>query len=256
MTTPILIAVASLVGRRWGSSVSGWLVGLPFTSGPVVFFIALDQGTSFAAATATAVLGGAIASVVFAFVYAQVAFRTKRRWPLCLGAGYLALVIVTFYLEFIEFSTVFAFIAAVLVLLLSIHFFPRFSIEASSTKYPRWDLPARMIAATLFVLLVTDFAGALGSHLSGLITPFPVYTSILAVFNQGSSGIGSALALLRGLLYGLFSFVVFFLVVALSIGTLGTLPTFAIALGIAIVVQGITFRLLNRTDLRLRKPVS
>ena len=29
VVTPILIAAASLAGRRWGQSVSGWLVGLP-----------------------------------------------------------------------------------------------------------------------------------------------------------------------------------------------------------------------------------
>jgi len=48
--TPALIAVATLVGRRFGPSISGWLVGLPFTSGPVSLFLALEQGTTFAAA--------------------------------------------------------------------------------------------------------------------------------------------------------------------------------------------------------------
>jgi hypothetical protein len=28
--TPALIGLASLVGRHWGPTVSGWLVGLPF----------------------------------------------------------------------------------------------------------------------------------------------------------------------------------------------------------------------------------
>ena len=31
----MLIATASLAGRRWGHAISGWLVGIPFTSGPI-----------------------------------------------------------------------------------------------------------------------------------------------------------------------------------------------------------------------------
>ena len=40
---PVIIGGASLAGRRWGPAVSGWLVGLPLTSGPVIFFLALSQ---------------------------------------------------------------------------------------------------------------------------------------------------------------------------------------------------------------------
>jgi hypothetical protein len=49
--TPVLILAASLASRRWGESVGGWFVGLPLTSGPVCFFLALDQGADFAAAS-------------------------------------------------------------------------------------------------------------------------------------------------------------------------------------------------------------
>jgi O-antigen/teichoic acid export membrane protein len=45
--TPLLIAAASLARRRWGHAVSGWLLGLPLTSGPVAFFLAIERGASF-----------------------------------------------------------------------------------------------------------------------------------------------------------------------------------------------------------------
>ena len=38
--TPLLIGMASVAGRRWGPVVSGWLIGLPLTSAPVVLFLA------------------------------------------------------------------------------------------------------------------------------------------------------------------------------------------------------------------------
>ena len=42
LLTPILIGMVSLAGRRWGPAISGWFVGLPLTSGPVMLFLALD----------------------------------------------------------------------------------------------------------------------------------------------------------------------------------------------------------------------
>ena len=51
LLTPALIGAASLAGRRWGPAISGWLVGLPFTSCPVVFFVALNQGTAVTSLT-------------------------------------------------------------------------------------------------------------------------------------------------------------------------------------------------------------
>src|SRR5712692_6527915 len=50
VVTPALIGAASLAGRRWGQGVSGWIVGLPLTSGPVAFFLVVDHGAAFAVA--------------------------------------------------------------------------------------------------------------------------------------------------------------------------------------------------------------
>src|SRR2546427_679588 len=52
LLTPLFILIITLIGRRWGSLVSGWLVGLPLTSAPVVLFLALEQGTAFASRAA------------------------------------------------------------------------------------------------------------------------------------------------------------------------------------------------------------
>lgn len=46
-----------------------------------------------------------------------------------------------------------------------------------------WDLPGRALAALGLVLGLTAFSGALGPHLSGLLAPFPIITSVLAVFS-------------------------------------------------------------------------
>src|SRR5438445_13039399 len=80
VVTPVLIAGATLAGRRWGDRLSGWLVGLPLTSGPVVFFLAIDEGSRFATTAALAVLPGTISQAAFAVAYARVGVRAG--WPM------------------------------------------------------------------------------------------------------------------------------------------------------------------------------
>lgn len=59
--TPSLIYLASLASKRWGHAVGGWIVALPLTAGPVVFFLALENGHAFAASAAVGCLGGGLA---------------------------------------------------------------------------------------------------------------------------------------------------------------------------------------------------
>jgi hypothetical protein len=76
VATAALIAAATLAGPRWGDRLSGWLVGLPLTSGPVVFFLAIEQGSGFAARAALAVLLGTMSQAAFALVYVRMAVRS------------------------------------------------------------------------------------------------------------------------------------------------------------------------------------
>ena len=87
--TPTLIGSASLAGRRWGHSISGWLVALPLTTGPITFFLALTHGTSFAATAAAGTLAGGFSQAAFVLCYARLASRLK--WLPTLAASTLAL---------------------------------------------------------------------------------------------------------------------------------------------------------------------
>src|ERR1041384_4030766 len=86
--TPALIAAASLAGRRWGHAVRGWLGGLPLTSGPGAFFLAVERGTTFATAASLGSLAGAIAEAAFCLAYAYLA--RSASWPIALAGGTLA----------------------------------------------------------------------------------------------------------------------------------------------------------------------
>jgi hypothetical protein len=84
-------------------------------------------------------------------------------------------------------------------------------------------------------------SGALGSHLSGLLAPFSIVTSILAVFLHAHAGPGEVLVLLRNFLLGFYAFAVFCLVAAVALPTLATAAAYSLATAAALAVQASIF---------------
>jgi hypothetical protein len=240
--TPALIAVATLAGRRFGPSISGWLVGLPFTSGPVSFFLALEQGTSFAAAAAAGSIAGVAASALFAIAYASTA---HRGWPVSLAIGSVIFAVAAFVLRELPLSAdpvalVVLYVVSVSIALAGIVVIPRPTALDEAPPPPRWDLPARMVVATALVLAITTAAPVLGPQTSGLITTYPIYASVLGVFAQVQRGAGAATQVMRGLCYGIVAFASFFLVIGMLLDRAGIALAFPAAAVAAIFVQALT----------------
>lgn len=243
VVTPLLIGAASLAGRRWGPAVSGWLVGLPLTTGPITFFLALSHGAAFAAATSVGVLAGALSEAVFCLAYAH----TGRRfgWPVSLLAGCAAFALATLALQHVSLPLLPLFCAVVAALLLTLMLMPRGTVkERRDSAPPAWDLPARMVVATAFVVALTELASKLGPHLTGLLAPFPLYASILAIFAHRQQGWAAASGVLRGLQLGLLGFASFFLMLGVLLERAGIAFAFGAAITAALAVQGSTLALM------------
>jgi hypothetical protein len=242
--TPALIAVATLVGRRFGPSISGWLVGLPFTSGPVSFFLALEQGTSFAAAAAAGSIAGVAASAVFAVAYAAMARRFA--WPASLAVASVAFAAAAAALRTLPlgsdlpFPLLALYAGGVAAAIIAIRLIPAPGPLTEAPVPPRWDLPVRMVVATALVIGITSAAPILGAQLSGLVTTYPVYAGVLAVFAHGQRGGAAAAQVVRGLCYGIIAFATFFLAVGALVERAGILPAFAAAAAGALLVQALT----------------
>ena len=231
--TPVLIAAASLAGRRWGQAVGGWLVGLPLTSGPVALFLALDQGVGFAAAVAFGSLAGALAEAAFCVAYA---WSARRGWPVALAAASTAFAVVAVGLQRLAWPLLVVAGVAVVTLLAALRLMPPRAGTGASMAPPPWDLPARMIVTTALVVALTELAPVLGPRLSGVLATFPVYAAILTVFAH-RAGAAPAVEVLRGLLLGLFSFAGFFLVLGGAIERLGVAGGFVAATAAALAIQ-------------------
>ena len=238
--TPALIAVASLAGRRWGHAVSGWLVGLPLTSGPVAFFLAIERGPSFAADAALGSLAGAIAEAAFCLAYAFVAPRMA--WPAALAAASVAFTLVAGALQQPPLSLGPIALAAFVSLALTLFVMPNAVATAAPAPPARWDLPARMVIATVLVLAITEAAPMIGPRWSGMLATFPVYAAILTVFAHRAAA-APAVQVLRGLVWGLFGFAGFFVILGALIEPAGVGPAFVAASGGALALQALSLRL-------------
>ena len=245
VVTPALIAAATLAGRRWGDRLSGWLVGLPLTSGPVVFFLAIDQGSGFATTAALAVLLGTISQATFAVAYARAAVRTG--WLTATAAGCAAFALATVGFQRVSLPALPAFALVTTSLILATLLIPKSRPADQQAPPSALDLPLRIIVATGLVLLLTGIAPAIGAHLTGLLSPFPVYAGVLAIFAHRQSGAGAANNVLRGLLLGLFSFAAFFLLLAVGLDRLGIGLAFLLATPIPLLIQGLTLRAARRS---------
>ena len=245
VVTPVLIAAATLVGRRWGPSLSGWLVGLPFTSGPVIFFLALEHGTGFGATAALGVVLGVTSQAVFGLAYVHLG--RDRDWPRAVVWGTAAFAIATVLFAVIELPEWLEplMVAASLLVAIQLSGGPVPAAPVARTAEPA-DLSLRIVIATALVIALTAAAPLLGARLSGLLSPFPLYAGILAVFAHRQGGAPAARSVWRGLLFGLFAFLGFFMVLAATLRPIGIGGSFALAIVTALLIQALTLLLLRR----------
>ena len=143
-------------------------------------------------------------------------------------------------LQWLAVGPLLFFLVAIGALALALRLMPARAPAPAPAPPPRWDLPARMVLATVVVLLITALAPRLGARLSGLLATYPLFAAILTAFAHQLQGPGAAVSVLRGLLFGLFAFASFCLVLAVSLVHLGIAASFAAAIVVALIVQAVS----------------
>jgi hypothetical protein len=252
LLTPAVMVAATLVGRRYGNLATGWLVGLPLTSGPINIFFTVEHGPRFAGRAAVGSLSGAIGEVGFCTAYAATA---RRGWPCAVASGSAGFAVVAVAVEALHLSArplavVLLALAAVGALFAGLWLVPHLppAFDVPDLTPSRFDLPARAVTATGVLLALTALATTLGPRLSGLLAVYPLYTVVLAAFAQRHAGRPAAVQILRGLLFGLFSFAAFYATLALGLGRIDSAAAYAIAFTAAFAVQVLTLRPLLRLE--------
>jgi hypothetical protein len=240
---PVFIGMVSLAGRHWGPTISGWLIGLPLTSGPVAFFLALEQGNIFAATASQAMMIGIISVSVFSLAYTRLATRTF--WLPSVVAGFCVWVACTFMLDNINVPSLISFPLVLVVIATSFLLIPRLTPHSAPLSPPRWEIPARMFSATVLVLLITAIAQILGPKLTGLLTPIPIYATVLAVFTHRYEAAQNAVRLLRGVVAGSTTATIFLLIISSTITSWGVGFAFISAIAVSLATHTAIFQFLR-----------
>jgi len=240
--TPLITGFATWAGRRYGHNVSGLLIGLPLNAGPIALFLAMQHGDHFASISAKGIIFGAISLALFSTAYAALSKRWS--WFFCVCGGWLAYLASTFFLQQFDFSLTATFVLTAVALSVLLIIFPTFKEGKLDIIPPKWDIPLRIVLATLFIIGLTYVSANLGPRLSGLLSTFPIFGTIFAVTTHYLYGSDACIRLMRSVIISLFSFSVFFVVISryilvYTIGYTFTLATLiCIFLQVLVVVTG------------------
>ena len=253
--TPLIVATVTLVARRWGESIGGLLIGLPMTSGPVSVFLLLEQGRHFAAGAANSAMLGLIPVTALNVSYVL----SARRFPWYLSA-LCAILLYAITVAAVSVLPIGAGLTSLLVLVILFAGALALGKRTGGGKPippPWWDLPARMVLATSLLVLITAAAGSLGSKWSGLLSPFPIFTFVMATFSHRQAGSAAAQRLIQGVSLGLFSYVAFFLVIRALVEGGNLWLVYVLATLVALSVNGTLLGIQlwrNRSVSRENKP--
>jgi hypothetical protein len=153
--------------------------------------------------------------------------------------------VVALLLDFVSAPLALSFVAVLAFLLIVWKLLPAGAVGNVSRETSDWEIPARVVVATVVVLLITEGATILGPHLSGLLTTFPAYATILAVFIHRFEGADACAQFLRGVVTGSLTTAVFFLIASLIIRS-GLLIAMGLASFVAMIMHYFLFYTLRK----------
>lgn len=233
---PAIIALVTVISRRWGNVVGGVIAGMLWVGGGILFFIALEQGKDFAFQSLAGVMAGLIGWLAFCTAYVLIGQRLNAALTLlasviiCLLTGVLLKGLIPL------FSAQVWFLILLSSILVSAWFFPKVKGEEVEAGRPiRLEILLRMIMITAFVLLLTYSAKALGPTWSGILTPFPVITAVLAVFTHFGQGMHQVRLTLMGMYTGVVGFATFLLTLVYALPFMGIGQAFLLSLVVNVI---------------------
>ena len=210
---PLFIALVTLAGRKWGTQLAGLLGGLPIVAGPIVVFLALEQGQGFGVVASTSAIASVVALLSFGLAYSWLSL--SKSWPVAYVLSLVVWTVTACLLSQLTLTPVIALALAIIAIALTPVLLPRVASKAPAVTSLK-DLPLRLIAGAMLTLAVTQSAQLLGGNWSGILAVFPVIGSVLAIFTHRSQGAAAVTQLYRGMVKGLCSLSVFFLILGFA----------------------------------------
>ncbi|MBD2756788.1 hypothetical protein [Spirosoma validum] len=225
---PGVIALVTLVARKWGNKIGGLIGSMPWTAGPILLFFILEQGKPFAIESIQGVMTGILALIIFCLSYSTLS--KKLTWLPTLLLSYSLYAVAAVVINSLQLNLYVSYMLVIAFTLLALRFFPLPTSQAIIARRIPFDIPIRMGVATVFVLIITGLASILGPKWSGILTPFPIMTSVLAIFSHTQQGSNATITTLRGLVMGLLGFTTFLFLQVFLLREFSVAFSFGIAL--------------------------
>jgi hypothetical protein len=232
LLVPAAVWLASLAGRRWGHSVSGYLGGLPLIGGPITFYLAIDYGPEFAARSATVTLAAIAGQAAHLLAFAHASRRTG--WLAALVLGWTAFAIAAVVVVRLPLDAPVALAIAAASLAAAWRWLPHAAGEIAPPAIPPAELRLRLAAALALAVAIVWSARAFGPVVSGVLLSVPVTGSIMPPFTLALYGPDAVARLTRGFVTGLCGFTAFFAVIAAGVVSLGITLSFLAAIAAAL----------------------
>jgi hypothetical protein len=234
---PVLVAAISLAARLWGPTVGALLMGLPWLTGPVLFFLVLDNGEAFGVGACAGIELGVVC--ICAFMLAYGLMSAVAPWPICLAAAAAAFAASAWATQEVDLDLPVTAAAAAVCLILTYLLLPHPGGDALPAPLPWWDIPARMLATLVLVAGLSLSADALGPRLSGVVSTYPAIVTVIGAFTHRQWGRDAVRRMLRGLTISLLAFVAFFLVVGLALPSVGLAASYGLAAAAALPISAV-----------------
>lgn len=235
LLAPLAVVGGTLAQRRFGDAISGLILGLPLTSLPLLWLVAIQHGTAFAASMIGALLVGSIAEAVVLWLHARLTLHFSPALALVGAVGAFALAAEA--VNLLKLSAVLAGLLTAVGFAAALYWWP---VSHSDTPMSpaRSRLWLRVTLSAVFTVVLVSLAGRLGPVLSGLVDALPAMSLMMAFMTHQDHGSGASTRFLHGVTRGSFSYLAAMLVLAELLRTGNLLLAFSAALCAALIVQG------------------
>ncbi len=242
---PLVIGLITVLSRKWGNKTGGLIASMPWIAGPILLFFILEQGKAFGIRSIPGIFTGVVSLLCFIYCYARLSRRFNGVTTLLIS--YVVYVGVAMIVSFDRLNLFVSYGITMSCIGLVLTLFPVPSQQQVLTKRLPYDIVIRMVVATLFVVLITQIAALLGPNWSGILTPFPIITSILAIFTHYLQGSSAAIITLRSTVVGMFGFTTFLFLQSLLLPIVSVGTSFVIGLIINGFINFSFYKLSSRT---------
>jgi phosphatidylserine synthase len=241
---PLALLLFGIADRLHGPRIAGWLAGFPIVAGPLLLFVTLEQGKDFGSAAALGAYFGLVPWLTFTTSYAWCS--RFWGWMGCTIAAFAVWTAVAFAAVILEHGSRWLEILPFAIQVCAVCLYPRGEASDEEREHVWWGLPARAVAGAALTVVITQFAGVLGTSWSGIFTTFPIMGSIIAISSHVQYGRHAVQEVVAGMTMGLASVGAFCFALYLLLQMTGIWTAFGLSLAISSTVHALTWQLFKR----------